>query len=49
MKETGFDNFQTDIEELLMEIDRTTATPSKKRKNENNDDIISGKKEFKEK
>ena len=32
MKETGFDNFQSDIEELLMEINRTTSSPNKKRK-----------------
>jgi hypothetical protein len=48
MKETGFDSFQTDVEELLMEIDRTTATPSKKRKTEDEDNI-GGKKEFKDK
>ena len=40
MKETGFENFQSEIEELLIDIDKTT-TP-KKRKND--DQIDSGKK-----
>jgi hypothetical protein len=56
MKETGFDNFQSDVEELLLEIDRTTqsgnnASSSKKRKNEDDMDLegnIDGKREIKD-
>jgi hypothetical protein len=55
MKETGFDSFQSEIEELLLEIDRTTegktAGSSKKRKNEDEIDPehqVDGKREFKD-